>query len=302
MKCFILQPPPLEELRDVIQNGLRNAFETAFVEVTTCPDLSQSPFHLSAPGLCGDEKIADVGGPAYLQPVSDLTKKYTIPKILDLVGMEGQGFAIGAAGGPFHVVGKNSELVPNLARDANGKWQNLSRYVHIDDDEKMNLSMVPKDTKDCGLMANLFISRGHQGESLHIRAKGRRGQLNFPETIQELLRVNYGGRPVSLGGVFLVKQGKAKLHVMTDFSTSSCPGPDHEWFRYYEADAPIVCLTAFHSVDYLDWNLRMEHTHCFSESGVGGHYHYDTTPDDVEYEAWLNTAKAVYRIDQPPLP
>ncbi|PYH78978.1 DUF1907-domain-containing protein [Aspergillus uvarum CBS 121591] len=301
VKSFVLQPPPLEELRDVIQNGLMNAFETAFVEVTKCPDLSQSPFHLSAPGLCGDERIADVGGPAYLQPVSDLTKKYTIPKILDLVGMEGQAFAIGAAGGPFHVVGKNSELVPNLARDANGKWQNLSRYVHIDNDEKMSLSMVPNDTKDCGLMANLFISRGHQGQSLHIRAKGRRGQLNFPETIQELLRVNYGDRPVSLGGVFLVKQGTAKLHVMTDFSTSSCPGPDHEWFRYYEADAPIVCLTTFHSVDHLGWNLRMEHTHCFSESGAGGHYHYDTTPDDVEYEAWLNTAKAIYRIDQPPL-
>ena len=301
IKRFIIDPPPLDELRDVIQDGLRRSFKTTSVEVTTCPDLRQPPFHLSAPGLCGDEKIADVGGPPYLQPVSDLSKKYALPEILHLVGMEGQGLAIGAAGGPFHIVGKNSELVPNLARDADGQWQNLSRYVHIDDDQKIRLDMVPNDTKDCGLMANLFVSQGHRGKILHIKAKARLSQRNFPESIQELLRVEYGGRLVSLGGVFLVKKGKVKLHVMTDFSECPCPGPDHEWFRYYEADAPIVCLTAFHSVDVPDWNLRVEHTHCFSENGDGGHYHYDTTPEEVEYEAWLNTAQNLYRIDQPPL-
>ncbi|CAG8918959.1 unnamed protein product [Penicillium salamii] len=301
MKSIILEPPPLNELRDVIENGLKKAFKAASVDITRCPNLRQPPFHLSAPGLCGDERIADVGGPPYLQPVSDLSKKYTLPKVLDLTGMKGQGFAIGAAGGPFHVVGKNSELVPSLARDADGKWENLSRYVHIDDDQNIRLDKVPNDTRDCGLMANLFVSRGYPGEVLHIKAKGRLGHLNFPESIQELLRVKYGDRLVSMGGVFLVTKGKTKLHVMTDFITSSCPGPEHEWFRYYETDAPIVCLTAFHSVDILDWNLRMEHTHCFSENGAGGHYHYDTTPEEVEYEAWLNSAKAVYRVDQPPL-
>jgi hypothetical protein len=46
-------------------------------------------------------------------------------------------------------------------------------------------------------------------------------------------------------------------------------------------------------------NLRLEHTHFFSdtaEQNEGGHYHYDITPDEVEYEAYLVAAERVYRI------
>ncbi len=42
----------------------------------------------------------------------------------------------------------------------------------------------------------------------------------------------------------------------------------------------------------------MEHTHCFSEHGDSGHYHYDTTPDEVEYEGYFVPAETIYRIDQ----
>jgi hypothetical protein len=47
--------------------------------------------------------------------------------------------------------------------------------------------------------------------------------------------------------------------------------------------------------------LRMEHTHCFSDHGDGGHYHFDTTPENVEYEAYFNIAKIIYRVDLPPV-
>ncbi|GBO21390.1 Ester hydrolase C11orf54, partial [Araneus ventricosus] len=46
-------------------------------------------------------------------------------------------------------------------------------------------------------------------------------------------------------------------------------------------------------------NMRVEHTHCFSDHGVGGHYHEDTTPEEVEYEGYFNLAETLYRIDQP---
>lgn len=63
-------------------------------------------------------------------------------------------------------------------------------------------------------------------------------------------------------------------------------------------DAPLVCLSVFHSFDP-GLSLRMEHTHCFSKHSQGGHYHDDVTPDVVEYEAYFNVAKAIYRIDRP---
>jgi hypothetical protein len=43
----------------------------------------------------------------------------------------------------------------------------------------------------------------------------------------------------------------------------------------------------------------VEHTHCFSAHGQGGHYHYDTTPANVEYEGYFSLAETVYHIDPP---
>ena len=45
--------------------------------------------------------------------------------------------------------------------------------------------------------------------------------------------------------------------------------------------------------------MRIEHTHCFSHHGEGGHYHYDTTPEEVEYEAYFVVAEQLLRVDRP---
>ena len=46
-------------------------------------------------------------------------------------------------------------------------------------------------------------------------------------------------------------------------------------------------------------DLRVEHTHCFSAHGEGGHYHYDITPDDVDYHGYYTVAEQLVRIDRP---
>lgn len=48
-----------------------------------------------------------------------------------------------------------------------------------------------------------------------------------------------------------------------------------------------------------DLDLRVEHTHCFSDHGEGGHYHYDTTPEEVEYLGYYTVAEHIYRVDRP---
>ena len=45
-----LHVPPLNELADVIRHGLRSEFIDVEVDVVDCPDLTQPPFHLAAPG------------------------------------------------------------------------------------------------------------------------------------------------------------------------------------------------------------------------------------------------------------
>jgi len=47
-------------------------------------------------------------------------------------------------------------------------------------------------------------------------------------------------------------------------------------------------------------NLRMEHFHCFSEHGDGGHFHYDVTPSEAEYVGYFNVPEFLYRVDNYP--
>ncbi|KAH8807799.1 hypothetical protein F5884DRAFT_790110 [Xylogone sp. PMI_703] len=308
VKKHVLSPPPLSELSTVINDGLKHAFSSVEVSVAACPDLRLPPFNLASEGLTGSERIADIGGPPNLHPFPKFDRIYSFLEMTKMMEMgEDKGFIIGAGAGPFKLLGVNSELMPNMSyeQDGNGvKVTNLTRFAKVDDSAAGGVvcERIPDDdgSTDCGLMANLFGSEGQSGDVIKIVAKGRTGQKNFTDAIQHALKDRYGDQTVSLGGVFVIRKGRAKLHVMPDFSREPLGmGDVGKWLRFYDMDAPLICLSVFHSHDIPGWNLRMEHTHCFSNHGQGGHYHFDVTPDDVEYEAYLNTARYLYRIDQP---
>ncbi|XP_053213931.1 ester hydrolase C11orf54 homolog [Panonychus citri] len=127
----------------------------------------------------------------------------------------------------------------------------------------------------------------------------KRGE-SLTVAIRDILREVYPDKYISMGGLFLVRQGKIYIHVMpNDFSKTPCDTAEKadEWLHFFEASAPIVGLTTLHSKDP-GFNLRDEHTHCIGK-GEGGHYHHDTTPDTIEYEAYLNVAQKIVRVDQP---
>lgn len=293
-----LRPPPIHELVDCIKNELTRNFRSASVSVAVCPDLRQTPYNLASSGLCGSPRVADVGGQLNLAPTPDFSKKYNLLDVSKLMEMsEDQGALLGAAAGPFHVVGLNSESMPNLAWKQ-GKIINETRFAKVKDDGSALCEKLP--SQDCALMANLFGSAGLQGEVLHISASLRTGSLNFTEAIRKALKDEYGTRTISLGGVFVISKGKAKLHVMPDFSPIPLVTDEQKqkWLKFYDMDAPLVCLSVLHSHDP-GLDLRIEHTHCFSDHGEGGHYHHDVTPENVQYDAWFNIAEVLYRIDRP---
>ena len=58
-----------------------------------------------------------------------------------------------------------------------------------------------------------------------------------------------------------------------------------------------LLTTLYHTLQGM--NLRVEHFHCFTDRGVGGHYHYDVTPDEVAYRGYFGLAEILYRVDQP---
>ena len=307
-----LSPPDLNELASILLPALKANFTSASISVEMCPDLSQSPFHLAAPGLSGSECIADVGGQPNLFPIPVLSAKYSLLDLAEHMKMSpDRGSLVGAGAGPFHVLGVNSELAPNVAWE--GGFENVkneTRYAKIDEkSEAREVICMKSPSTDCALMINLFGSSGLPGPVLKITAHSRTGDQNFTDCIRFALRDKYGDdKPISLGGAFLIKKGKANFHVMPDFpSKDQLPFKDREqlndWLTFHDFGAPMVCLTVMHSADPDKIGLRMEHTHCFASDGGnrGGHYHYDVKGDgleEVEYEAYLNTAKMIYRIDK----
>ena len=97
--------------------------------------------------------------------------------------------------------------------------QNLSSYTKIDPSDGSYVSApMPDGTSDFALMANLLVSQGRPGKVLRVEAKQRTGEHNFTDAIRAALLHHYGpNRPVSFGGVFLLRQGQANLHVMVRF-------------------------------------------------------------------------------------
>ncbi|CAK7235871.1 hypothetical protein SCUCBS95973_009414 [Sporothrix curviconia] len=305
---YELSPPSLDELAAVLQNGLEKHFDVVSVEVARSPDLREAPFHLASEGISGNERIGDIGGPQNLRPIPRLDHKYSIRDIMDRMEMD-DGLVIGAGAGPFHHVGVNTELMPNISY-TNGKANIQTRFAKIrnatdsdtvrdSDTSTLAHSCGPLPTSaDCALLTNLYGSDGVPGNVLKIVAKSRKGKLDFTESIQEALREKYS-QPVSLGGVFVLHKGKAKIHVMPDFSKEERPlGVKDNWLKFFDVSAPLTCLSVIHSSDP-GLRLHPQHTHCFSEHDEGGHFHHDSTPAQAEYEAYFNTAKVIYRIDGP---
>lgn len=105
---------------------------------------------------------------------------------------------------------------------------------------------------------------------------------------------------VGLGGVFLIKNGKAKQHVMRNFSKTPIYTEDelNTWLKFYEMPGTLIAVGTL-ITDEADLDLRLQHFHSFSTSNWGGHYHYDTTPETIEYEAYFNVGEKIVRIDKP---
>lgn len=288
--------PSLEELAEVLGNGLLSMFTSVDVTVVHCPNLSEKPFMLASEGLCGNAALADVGGVPYLVPIAKKEKIYNIREITKQMNMP-NAFVIGAGAGPRHEVGTNCEMMANVRL---GENELINTHIaKLDEANKCQLINL-KDSSEFCLLGNLFICDGKPGKVIKISVKHRKTEGNFVSAMRNILAEKYKDKPVGLGGVFVIKSGKAKLHIMPDYSDIPLKSDAdvNNWLKFFTMSAPLSCLSTFISCDP-GLDLRVEHTHCFSDHGEGGHYHEDIEPDVVEYEGYFNVAENIYRFDPP---
>ncbi|CAB3252145.1 unnamed protein product [Arctia plantaginis] len=299
-----LHQPPLQEVADVLSKGLTSSFATVQVSVEDSPDLTKGPYNLTSPGLTGNEKLVEIGGPPYLLPLVQRDKIYDLALLAKHLQRD-PAFIAGAGAGPWPHIGVNCEGIINLSIK-NGSIDQGTRIVTVEPlgaPKGTGLYLqrrLPNNETRTALLGNYLLSEGKPGKVIKVVAKTRIGQSNFITAIRETLKNHYGDKVVGLGGTFLLRAGKVKFHVMPDFSTKPlCSDSDVDtWLHYFEMKAPITHVGTLVSGD-LGLDLRVQHFHGFSAHGDGGHYHYDTTPEEVEYEGYFVVAGSLVRVDQP---
>ncbi|XP_053310902.1 ester hydrolase C11orf54 homolog [Spea bombifrons] len=299
-----LHVPPLEDICESFKRGLEKNYAEVHVTVVDCPDLTQKPYCFPVKGLCGKSRIADVGGVPYLVPSARLDKVYNINTVAKKINLPG-AYILGAGATSHKSLGMNAEMIFSVqAESATTPSVNDNYVASVNPADSSCLLEKYRDKNsddEFGLLSNLYASEGKPGKVIEVKVKRRTGQDNFVSCMRKSLKEHYGDNAVGIGGTFIIQEGKAKLHVMPrEFSVCPLNTDDdvNRWLKFYEMKAPLICQSVFVSHDP-GFDLRLEHTHCFSHHGEGGHYHTDTTPDTVQYLGYFHPAEFLYRIDRP---
>jgi hypothetical protein len=292
--------PSLNELASVLQKCLLKNFKEASVTVVNCPDLTKSPFKCASAGLGGHNAVADVGGVKNMEFLANNNKyHWDLNELSRVVGLP---FWIGCAATKpaLAALKDNSELMPNV--NTSSKLY-LSKEAYTGKDG--NGYVVDYPYSEFSSLGNFFVSEGKPGSVLKVQAKNRTGKLNIVTCMRQGLAEYYGNdKQVGLGGVLLIQKGKIKSHIMPGFPPCDVfDNPKIEWLKFYEVPAPLTCWSVFVTHDKYNDELRLEHTHFTSWNGKdGGHYHYDTTPEEVVYEGYYNVAAELFRIGKAVFP
>ncbi|CAL1674315.1 unnamed protein product [Lasius platythorax] len=165
----------------------------------------------------------------------------------------------------------------------------------------------------CYPHGNFFISEGKPGKVLKVQAKECIG-LHFLTAMQCILSqysIGLYSDLVGLGGTFVMKNGRARHHVMpylwNDQLTTAVN--IHNWLHYCDLDAPLVAIGTLLSsslcykkfcqrYNFEDYGLTQSHFHAYSSNGAGGHFDTDLEPiNTVEYLGYFYPARRFYHID-----
>ncbi|KYN38686.1 Ester hydrolase C11orf54 like protein [Trachymyrmex septentrionalis] len=312
-----LYVPDKTELAIVLQNELSTDFEEVKVEWVDCPDLTQEPFNLAAPGLCGDTALLDIGGIWNLFPFPIKDKIIYFQSILEkLDRTQSDNLIIG--GGlrterPTNLLG---ELIMNVlispAANETMTVKNKSRFALIkliQNRKHFSLKFVTDPNPYCNIYGNFFISKGLREQVLKIHVKHRTGR-DFIVSLQHAIkRFSKCSQLMGFGGTFIIKNGKTIQHIIRNYWEVPIRKKKdiHNCIKYLKIqNSPIVAFATFVSSDrhkvmslkkFQDVYLNQWHVHANSNDS-GGYYH-ETVPNNTntEYLGYFSPATKLYRIN-----
>ena len=297
----------LDKICEALQIGLSKNYKEVNVSVIDCPNLRN--WDCPAEGISGNQKIIDVGGEPYMHDPKFLGTEFDYKEISKQIDSE-KSYALGAGSGAMSCLnGHCGELIinENLITD-----ESKSIIARVSENKKC---IVEKYTaKKHGGLGNIYYTDGKKGKVLKLIIKGRNGkQGSLPQAIRTALIENLTteDNQLALAGVFRILNGKIRSHVQPDYKVIKQEYYDpklmkcvKDFLQFYEPVGPeLQCYSVLWTGDPTGGNLNLresgEHTHfhSYNHDRDAGHYHFDVTPDEIEYEGYFNIATEVHRVN-----
>lgn len=302
-----LWTPPLEEIALALQKGLSAYYNEVHVAVMPCPDLQE--WGCAAPGMCGSERIIEVGGEPYAHNPKYHGVQFDLGEIAQAIGLS-DWYACGAGIACSQVIGGHcGEMIPCTT----AQGLNNSKVARVSPENECIVEDYPSLLH--GGIANVFFSEGKPGNVLQIELKQRIGaEKSLTQALRKSLIAHLDireERQLALGGTFKVEAGKIRSHVMPDYECIGYQYYDTEkeevirdFLQFYEHMGPnLLCFTVLWTGDPTGATLNLrdsgEHTHFYTmtDKPEAGHYHYDVTPDEIHYLGYFNLAHELYRVN-----
>jgi len=298
----------VEQISEALKKGLQKNYKLVEISIVDCPNLKQ--WDCPAEGLSGNQKIIDVGGEPYMHDKKLIGAEFDYEKIAQKIGSE-KSYALGAGSGAMSCLGGHcGELVIN-----ENLITNESRSIIAQVDENQNCKSSKYTARKHGGLGNIYYSDGKPGKVIKIMIKGRSGkQGSLPQAMRTALKENLStenDNHFALAGVFRILNGKIKSHVQPDYDTIKHEYYDpkqmkcvKDFLKFYEPIGPhFQCYSILWTGDPTGGKLNLresgEHTHFHSYKGTqdAGHYHFDVTPEEIEYECYFNIPEEVHRVN-----
>jgi hypothetical protein len=269
------------------------------------PNKLQKEWGLAAGGLGGGSNgaaygaIIDVGGINNVHYLANHDKNHWDVKKLAEVAKIPNSFLLGA--------GASSdccELIPNTSFVDGSQPTCRTHTAHVD--PATGAGILKKHDVDPSYrsLVNMYASLGQECDALSVHvSEAINEKQSLVSAMRTVIREHYkaeDGKNVALGGAFRVLKGAIKSHIMPGYSKIDMHTMEqvNDWLVFYQPiEAPLTCCSVQVAHDIPGLELRVEHTHFFGET-VGGHYHYDVTPSEIEYQGYFVPASKLYRVDQ----
>ena len=298
----------LEQTSEALKKGLQKNYKLVEISIVDCPNLKQ--WDCPAEGLSGNQKIIDVGGEPYMHDKKLIGAEFDYEEIAKKIGSK-KSYALGAGSGAMSCLGGHcGELVINENLITN---ESRSIIAQVDENQKCKSSKYT--ARKHGGLGNIYYSDGKPGKVIKIMIKGRSGkQGSLPQAMRTALKENLStenDNHFAVAGVFRILNGKIKSHVQPDYDTIKHEYYDpkqmkcvKDFLKFYEPIGPhFQCYSILWTGDPTGGKLNLresgEHTHFHSYKGTqdAGHYHFDVTPEEIEYECYFNIPEEVHRVN-----